>query len=106
MKQRKLIYSAIVICGLTVGSDALSYVTNDTIGIAITDRPLKEIKTESDKVSKFHKWGFIGDSLSSGTLTTYEDGKCIHTDHYEISWGQKMCQALDIEGINFSMGGG
>ncbi len=55
----------------------------------------------------FHKWGFIGDSLSSGEFESFqEDGKTkAYLDYYDYSWGQRMCAYMGATGDNYSQGG-
>jgi hypothetical protein len=70
--------------------------------------PLQHIKKEAGFASIFLKWGFIGDSLSSGAMDCYNSG--VHVtppdcDFYDYSWGQYMCRLCGTQGYNFSVGG-
>lgn len=69
--------------------------------------PPREILRSTSFVGIVHKWGFIGDSLSSGEQAVYEDGTSVlnRFDMYEYSWGQLMCSINGVEGYNFSVGG-
>jgi len=57
--------------------------------------------------SIIRSWGFIGDSLSSGEMECYVQGreKVSYVDMYEYSWGQQLCRMTGSEGWNFSRGG-
>ncbi len=58
-------------------------------------------------VGIIHKWGFIGDSLSSGEQAVHKDGTSTleRFDLYDYSWGQRLCKLNSVEGFNFSVGG-
>lgn len=68
--------------------------------------PLDVISREPGMASIIHSWGFIGDSLSSGTIERVVDGvRNYVNDRYEYSWPQRLCRLLGVEGYNFSNGG-
>ena len=59
------------------------------------------ITNYSDLAGSFHSWGFIGDSLSSGTLE-YENGSL---QDFSRSWCMRMCKILGVDGYCFSTPG-
>jgi hypothetical protein len=61
--------------------------------------PINVIKPQRGLAGIIHSWGFIGDSLSSGWLDE------TNSEHYDLSWGQRMCSLCGVEGYNFSVGG-
>lgn len=71
------------------------------------DTPLQGgIRQQVGFAGIFHKWGFIGDSLSSGEFEAYEvGGKKCYYDEYEYSWGQRICAYTGSKGDNYSQGG-
>lgn len=71
------------------------------------DEMPREILRTSSFVGIVHKWGFIGDSLSSGEQAVHEDGTStlVRFDKYDYSWGQRLCALNGVEGYNFSVGG-
>lgn len=68
--------------------------------------PIRKIRTDGGLVSIFRTIGFIGDSLSSGELESWneETGKGYH-DYYEYSWGQYIARTCGLKAYNFSQGG-
>lgn len=67
--------------------------------------PLSVINRDFNFAGIFLKWGFIGDSLSSGEHEIPNNGNTIYRDIYDYSWGQFMCRQLGVTGYNFSYGG-
>lgn len=68
--------------------------------------PLAHISRDPGQCGIFHKWGFIGDSLSSGEFEYIKkDGSHFYYDCYEYSWGQRMCAYMGVKGDNYSTGG-
>ena len=71
------------------------------------ENPIAEISRNPGWCTIFHRWGFIGDSLSSGEheyLRT--DGANGYNDNYAYSWGQRMVAAIGgATGENYSQGG-
>lgn len=67
----------------------------------------REILRSPSFVGIIHKWGFIGDSLSSGEQAVRKDGTSTleRFDLYDYSWGQRLCKLNSVEGFNFSVGG-
>lgn len=93
----------------TEGIIALSGEYSKEIGtnlMKLTDNPLEHIIRDMGYGSIIHKWGIIGDSLSSGEMDIYVDG--VHNryvDYYEYSWGQRFAKMISAECYNFSNGG-
>lgn len=74
--------------------------------IVTEDEPLAQITQLPGFSGIIHKWGFIGDSLSSGEFESHKpDGKKGYNDMYEYSWGQRMCRLNGTTGDNYSQGG-
>lgn len=71
------------------------------------DTPLQGgIRQQPGFAGIFHKWGFIGDSLSSGEFEAWDaDGTKHYYDEYEYSWGQRICAYTASQGDNYSQGG-
>lgn len=54
----------------------------------------------------FRKWGFIGDSLASGTLEYYDENNVEQaTADYSRSWGADLCRIIGAEGYCFATPG-
>lgn len=68
---------------------------------SVPEYPLTRIERGFSFASMFLKWGFIGDSLSSGCENV--DGGAV--DLYDTSWGQFLCRMFGATGYNFSKGG-
>lgn len=87
----------------------LSYVMLFTTLLAeeiFTDNPIQTIKETPGFCGIFHKWGFIGDSLSSGEHEYHkEDGSKGYADLYDYSWGMRICASIGAEGDMYSQGG-
>lgn len=79
----------------------------DNLFLPTQDGLPREILRSPSFVGIVHKWGFIGDSLSSGEQAVYEDGTTtlVRPDKYDYSWGQRLCALNAVEGYNFSAGG-
>lgn len=79
----------------------------DRLFLPMEDTLPREILRTSSFVGIVHKWGFIGDSLSSGEQAVKQDGTStiVRFDKYEYSWGQRMCALNGVDGFNFSAGG-
>ena len=73
----------------------------------VQENPIDVVNREVGYASLFKSWGFIGDSLSSGTHEYFKDGASQSTniDLYYYSWGQYICRLTGAEGYNFSEGG-
>lgn len=71
----------------------------------LSDNPLERIRFDAGMTAVFRKWGFVGDSLSSGAFEYNEGGIWGATDDYEISWGQALLRLTGADGFNFSVGG-
>lgn len=71
-----------------------------------TENPLDKISRNVGFAAMFLNWGFIGDSLSSGSINTEEDyDETFRTKLYDYSWGQYLCRLCGTQGYNFSRGG-
>lgn len=81
----------------------------------LPEAPISVIRKDAGMCKIFKKWGFIGDSLSSGYMD-YQDPNGTHTSgwkdkkynsatNYNLSWGQIMCNLMGVEGFNFSIPG-
>lgn len=73
--------------------------------ITINENPLSVIRRDVGFAAMFLKWGFIGDSLSSGCHNVHIGGEATSVDFYDFSWGQFICRLCGTEGYNFSFGG-
>ena len=72
----------------------------------VKDNPLKSIIKDGGFCRIFRKWGFIGDSLSSGEHEYKKaDGTTGFIDLYEHSFGQQVGRICNATAINFSCGG-
>lgn len=69
------------------------------------EQPLDNILSDGGFVGIMRTIGVIGDSLSSGELESYVDGKRGCHDYYDISWGQYIARATGSTVYNFSRGG-
>lgn len=74
------------------------------------ENPLSLIKETPGLCGIIHDWGFIGDSLSSGTFTPEplsddETDQTYTKSMYDYSWGQIMCKLCGTKGTNFSVAG-
>lgn len=71
--------------------------------------PLGIVNTFVPLAGIFAKWGFIGDSLSSGFPSDDLNGIRWRgnggRNFWKFSWGQCMCRSLGVEGTNFTHGG-
>lgn len=68
--------------------------------------PLENIKENCGFLNIFKTIGVIGDSLSSGTLEKYIDGKRVDIkDLYEYSWPSILHNLTNITFYNYSRGG-
>ena len=72
---------------------------------SLKSNPLGKIIRSAGFGSILEDVGFIGDSLCSGELEIHSGGTTHFVDFYDISWGQRLCKLLGIEGFNFSSGG-
>lgn len=71
-----------------------------------TEIPLQKLIKDGGYASIFHKWGFVGDSLSSGEHEyTKSDGSTGYVDLYDYSFGQCIARITNSTAINFSKGG-
>ena len=79
----------------------------DKLFLPTQDGLPREILRTPSFVGIVHKWGFIGDSLSSGEQAVKKDGTSTleRFDLYDYSWGQRLCKLNSVEGFNFSVGG-
>ena len=96
------------------------FTENEPITVSAVSQTLKveneiaDVKTEIAEKFKwiyhgglcniFHKWGFIGDSLSSGEHE-YNSPSIGAVDLYEYSFGKRIAKICGAEAINFSVGG-
>ena len=59
------------------------------------ENPIAEISRNPGWCTIFHRWGFIGDSLSSGEHEYIRtDGANGYNDNYAYSWDQRMVAAI------------
>lgn len=77
---------------------------------AISSNPLSTILREQGYGAILHKWGIIGDSLSSGEMQCYNQDSQSATDYkfvdmYQWSWGQRFAKMNNVDCYNFSNGG-
>lgn len=68
------------------------------------DSPFSIVEQNYGLCGIFYRWGFVGDSLSSGWLEI-TSGDAPSRNFYRCSWGQVMCRAIGAVGANFSNGG-
>lgn len=79
---------------------------NELEGLSTSANPLRQIIKDGGMCRIFRKWGFIGDSLSSGEHEyKKEDGTTGFVDMYEYSFGQQVGRICNATAINFSKGG-
>lgn len=72
----------------------------------IKDNVIVSLKETCGFASIIHKWGFIGDSLSSGLFQWLEQGSEPQFTDYSYSWGQMLMAIIGhAKGTNFSVGG-
>ena len=71
------------------------------------ENPLATISHDPGWCTIIHRWGFIGDSMSSGEHEyARPDGTKVWHDVFEYSWGQRIVAAVGgAVGYNFSQGG-
>lgn len=72
------------------------------------ENPITAVSQQPGWCSIIHRWGFVGDSMSSGEHEYYRaDSSKVWHDIYEYSWGQRMVAAIGgaAVGYNFSQGG-
>lgn len=89
-------------------NEDLSYVRveTDTHLPIITENPLSKIMRDAGYGGIIRKWGFIGDSYSSGETPAKLNGVLTYDmDMYALSWGQQLMRIIGAEGYNFSNGG-
>lgn len=68
--------------------------------------PLSIVKETAGLSAIFHSIGVIADSLGSGELQFYHDGKFVYPDCYEWSWGQRLAALIgNCKCTNWSSGG-
>ena len=81
-------------------------VETDTHLPIITDNPLSKIMRDAGYGGIIRKWGFVGDSYSSGETPAKLNGVLTNDmDMYALSWGQQLMRIIGAEGYNFSNGG-
>ena len=84
----------------------LAVITFSAASYAKEENPLANVSSNPGLCGIFHKWGFIGDSLSSGEFEYKKpDGSNGYYDAYPYSWGQRMCALMGTKGDNYSKGG-
>lgn len=88
----------------------VAFLNGDFGSTALSDNPLQVILREAGYGGIIHKWGIIGDSLSSGEMQCYNENSTSATDYkfadmYQWSWGQRMARLLGVDCYNFSNGG-
>ena len=72
----------------------------------ISNSAIVKIKETGGFASIIHKWGFIGDSLSSGLFQWFDGGQEPQMTDYFYSWGQRLMALIGQSiGTNFSVGG-
>lgn len=69
------------------------------------ENPLDNIVSNGGFCGIFRTIACIGDSLSSGELESFIDGKVGYHDYYDISWGQFFARDAGCKVYNFSRGG-
>lgn len=68
--------------------------------------PIKIVSMDAGLTSIFHNWGFIGDSLSSGTNYTKEGASGRIFANYDYSWCQRIIAMIgQAKGSNWSVPG-
>lgn len=75
-----------------------------------SNNPLEQMLLIPGYGSIIRKWGFIGDSLSSGETQCYAPSATSATDYqypdmYQYSWGQQFMRIIGADGYNFTNGG-
>lgn len=81
-------------------------IETDTHLPIITENPLSKIMRDAGYGGIIRKWGFIGDSYSSGETPAKLNGVLTNNmDMYALSWGQQLMRIIGAEGYNFSNGG-
>lgn len=104
----KFAISLLILATLPLAAQARNVARQDQTRVAAKTEvnPIAIIKHDPGMCSIFHRWGYIGDSLSSGEHEyTRKDGKTGYIDLYDYSWGQCMCRAMGVTGDNYSQGG-
>lgn len=69
------------------------------------EKPLDNLVSDGGFCGIFKTIACVGDSLASGELQSYEDGKTGYHDLFYYSWGQYMARTLGNTVFNFSRGG-
>ena len=69
------------------------------------EQPLDNVVESGGLCSILRTVACIGDSLSSGELESFMDGKQGYHDFYDISWGQFLARDAGCTVYNFSKGG-
>ena len=69
------------------------------------EHPLENLVSNGGFCSIFKKIASIGASMDSGEFESHENGRTIHHDMYEYSWGQYMAKDAGCTVYNFSKGG-
>lgn len=93
----KFAISLLILATLPLAAQARNVARQDQTRVAAKTEvnPIAVIKHDPGMCSIFHRWGYIGDSLSSGEHEyTRKDGKTGYIDLYDYSWGQCMCRAM------------
>lgn len=78
-------------------NDKLDVLTFDNT-VKLGDNPIAKITYAAGLTTIIRSWGFIGDSLCSGS---FDQGR----ERYEQSWGQHICRLCGAEGYNYSKNG-
>ena len=79
---------------------------SDYINYDKNEKPLENIKETCGFLNIFKSIGVIGDSLSSGTIEKYVDGKQVDIkDKYEYSWPSILHNLNNSTLYNYSRGG-
>ena len=79
--------------------DITKYIKNEG------EQPLDRIVNDGGLCPILRTVACIGDSLSSGELESFMDGKPGWHDYYDISWGQFLARDTGCKVYNFSRGG-
>ena len=69
------------------------------------EHPLEKLVTNGGFSSIFRKVASIGASMDSGEFESFENGRTIHHDMYDYSWGQFFARDAGCTVYNFSKGG-
>ena len=69
------------------------------------ERPLESITRDGGFCGILRRIACVGDSLSSGEMEFYTDGKRQYVDLFDYSWGQFLARDCGSTVFNFSKGG-